>query len=48
MMASRDECRWVVLCRGVDFVGPQESVQRVTTHEQKEGRRVQYDERSQR
>ena len=48
MMTSRDECRWVVLCRGVNVVGHQESVQRVAIHEQKEGRRVQYDERSQR
>ena len=29
MMASHDECRWMVLSRGVDFVGHQESVQRV-------------------
>ena len=32
MMADRDECRWVVLCRGV---GHQEFVQRIVTHEQK-------------
>ena len=27
MMTSRDKCRWVVLCRGVDFVGHQEVFQ---------------------
>ena len=37
MMASRDGCCQVVLCRGVDFVGHQESVQRVAMLEQ-EGR----------
>ena len=35
MMAGRDECRWVVLCRRVDFVGHQELVQNTATHGQK-------------
>ena len=34
MMTSRDECRSVVLCRGVDFVGHQELVQNTAMHGQ--------------
>ena len=34
MMASRDECRWVVLCRGVAFVGHQYLVQNTVMHGQ--------------
>ena len=34
MMTSRDECRWVVLRRGVDFVGHQANVQNIAMHGQ--------------
>ena len=34
-MTSRDESRWVVLCRGVDFVGHHELVQNTAMHGQK-------------
>ena len=34
MMTSRDECRWVVLRQGVDFVGHQAHVQNIAMHGQ--------------
>ena len=40
MMTSRDECRWVVLCRGVDFLGHQGLVQDIVKHGQKWSRRL--------